>query len=376
MFKGYKYRLLPTEEQKIKLNNAMGACRFIYNLSLETKIRAWESGRVNLSAYDLMKQLTELKKSGLADWLKEIPALPVYQAISNLDKAFKGFFKGGGFPKFKKKSNAQSIHFRQSLKLEEGKIRLERIGWVMFIQHRQMPDGVNIRSATVSVTPSGVYFVSVLVDTNDITPEKSVVKPETAVGIDLGIKTFAVLSDGSQYENPRFLLYELKRLRVEQRTLARRYKKWLNISEQSKGWNKQRLVVAKFQEKIANKRSDFLHKTSTAIVKQFDTICLEDLNVKGMLQNKNLSKAISDVSWSEFVRQVEYKADWGGKNVVRINTFAPSSKTCSDCGVINSDLKLSEREWQCECGVTHDRDLNAALNIKQMGLTQSLQSLT
>lgn len=366
MLKSYKYCLLPTEEQKKILANWFGAVRFIYNIGLEAKIAAWVSLRKSVSCFDLMKQLTELKDTECT-WLSECPRQSLESAITNLDNAYTKFFKGGGFPKFKKRSNRQSIIFRRDSKVEAGKIRLTKIGWIDFVQHRTFEG--EIRTVTVSKTPAGKYFVSILVKDEKEMPDKKPVTEETTVGIDVGLKTFATLSDGQTFENPKYLHEQLKRLKKEQRTLARRYKKGVKISEQSKGWHKQKLVVAKLHEKIANKRTDFLQKTSTVIIKQFDTICLEDLNIKGMMKNRTLAKSISDVSWSEFNRMLEYKAEWYGKTIKRIGRFDPSSKICSSCGNINKELKLEHREWDCgKCGAHHDRDGNAAKNIKSFGL--------
>lgn len=366
MLKAHKYRLLPTEENKATLLRWMGMCRFVYNLALEVKTKAWASNKVNITAYDLSKQLTELKHTECT-WLQECPAQPLESAIANLDKAYKSFFKGRGFPKFKKRGSQQSIIFRQLSKILDGRIRLSKIGWIPFIEHRPLPQG-EIRTVTVSVTPAGNWFVSILVNTAEHTPEKKPIVDKTTVGIDVGLKTFATLSDGQKIENPKYLNQQLKRLRIELRTLSRRYKKGVKTAEQSKGWHKQRLVVAKLHEKISNQRKDFLHKVTDSITKQYDTICLEDLNIQGMMQNRKLSKAISDVSWYEFTRMLEYKAEWRGKNISYIGRFDPSSKTCSSCGSINKELKLSDREWACsDCGEIHDRDINASKNIKSFG---------
>lgn len=367
MLRAYKYRLLPTEDQKQTLCGWFGMVRFIYNLGLETKITAWASAQKNMTSFDLMRQTTELKKTECT-WLAECPSKSLESALVNLDNAYAKFFKGGGFPKFKKRSNNQSIYFRECLSVSNSRIRITKIGFIEFIEHRPLGDG-QIRSATISKTPAGKYFVSILIKDDKELPTKKEIAEESAVGIDVGLKTFAVLSDGQTFDNPKYLHNQLKRLRIEQRTLARRYRRGVKICDQSKGYHKQRLVVAKLNEKIANQRKDFLHKTSTVIAKQYDTICLEDLNVAGMMQNRKLSKAISDVSWSEFTQMLEYKADWFGKNIVRIGRFEPSSKTCNDCGTINETLTLANREWVCaNCGVLHDRDLNAAKNIKRFGL--------
>lgn len=371
MIKVFKYRLLPTPEQETTLVRWMGMCRFIYNLGLETKIRAWEQ-KVNLSSYDLMKQVTELKATE-CKWLTECSAQSLESALANLEKAYKGFFNGKGFPKFKKRSGRQAIAFRRLARVQDQKVFLTKIGGIDFIQHRPLGEG-QIRTCVVTKTPAGAFYISIMVKDATELPEKKPINSESCVGIDLGLKTFATLSDGQTFDNPKYLHHQLKRLRIELRTLKRRYKKGVKIFDQSRGYHKQKIVVARLHEKIANQRKDFLHKVSTAITKQYDTICLEDLNVAGMMKNEKLAKAIGDVSWYEFTCLLEYKAEWYGKNIVRIGRFRPSSKTCSECGYLLSDLELSIREWDCpECGTHHDRDLNAANNIKNFGLkTQPL----
>ena len=367
MLKAYKYCLLPNEVQKEQLNRFFGSIRFVYNLGLETKISAYVGNKKNLTCIDLANQVKELKNNE-APWLAESPSQSLQMALRNLDNAYTNFFRGKGFPKFKKKSNTQSIQFPQGVSFAGDKIYLPKLKHVDFVKHRELGAG-KIKTVTVSKKPSGKYFVSILIDNGDTLPEKKPIKYPTAVGIDVGLKTFAVLSDGQQFENQKYLHHQLKRLRVEQRTLSRRYKKGVKTIEQSNGYKRQRIIVAKLHEKITNQRQDFLHKTSTAIIKQYDTICLEYLNVRGMIQNRCLSQAISDVSWSTFIGMLEYKASWYGKNIVTIGRFEPSSKICSNCGSIYKELKLSERTWICaKCGTTHDRDQNAAVNIKNFGM--------
>lgn len=367
MLKSYKYRLIPTEEQKKHFASVFGCVRFIYNLALEVKMRAWKTNETNISSYQLMKQLTELKHTE-CEWLKDCYSSSLESAIANLDKAYQSFFRGNGFPKFKKKNNRQSIHYRRAGRIEGNMILIPKAGWVEFIKHRELWDG-EIREVVVSVNPSGEYYVSILLKDDKSFPDKKPMLEETAVGVDLGLKSFATLSDGQFFDNPKHLQVQLNRLRVELRTLNRRYKRGIKIDQQSKGWHKQRLVVSKLHQKIANQRNDFLHKVSTAIIKRYDTVCIEYLNIAGMIQNKNLAQSISCVGWGEFVRMLKYKADWCWKNISVIGRFVPSSKTCSDCGSINSDLTLSDRDWVCGiCGSYHDRDINAAKNIKKIGL--------
>lgn len=364
MLKAYKYRLLPTDEQAKTLDRWMGMCRFIYNLGLETKIAAWQSANKNYTAFDLMKQVTELKKTDCI-WLAECVGLSLEAALTNLDRAFKSFYKGGGYPKFKNKFGRQSITFRRDVSVKGSKVRIPKIGLVDFIQHRPLGEG-EIRTCVVSKTPANGWFISILVKDEKELPEKQPDDIENSVGVDVGIKIFATLSDGQKFDNPKYLHNQLKRLRVEQRKMQRRFVK--GAKEQSKSYQKQKLIVAKLHEKIANQRKDFLHKVSTAITKQYDTVCLEDLNVTGMMKNGSLSKSIADVSWSEFGRMLEYKSEWYGKNIRYIGLFEPSSKMCYECGEINQELKLSDRDWTCSfCGSKHDRDFNAANNIKNIG---------
>lgn len=359
MLKAIKYELRPTTEQKNQLNQAIGACRFIYNLALETKIAAYQSGK-NVSCFDLMKQTTELKKE--CKWLNDVPSQSLQQAISNLDRAYSNFFRGNAsFPTFKKKSNTGSFRIPIEVKIDytNWKIQIPKYGWMDF--NRDKIINGKVKQATVIKTASGRYFISVLFDTLTNPPKLKPIKDETAVGIDLGIKDFAILSSGVKVANPKHLIKVQKQLRREQRSLSRKKKG-------SKRRNRQRLVVAKVHEKVTNKRNDFQHKLSSEITNQNDTICLETLKVKNMVKNRKLSKHISDVSWSSFVTMLEYKAEWKGKNIIRIGAFEPSSKLCT-CGKINNELKLSDRVWTCKhCGETHDRDILAACNIKRIGL--------
>lgn len=345
----------------------MGCCRFIYNLGLETKITAWASAQKNITCFDLMRQLTDLRND--TEWLTDCPRQSLESALTNLDNAYTSFFKNKGeFPKFKNKKSGKSIIFRRDSIVKDGKIKLTKIGWIDILLHRPIGEG-EIRTVTVTKTSTNKFFASIMVKDENELPQKPKVNPETSVGIDLGIKVFATVSDGTVFENPKYLQKQLSRLRIEQRKLERKYKKGVKTELQSKGWHKQKLVVAKLYEKIANQRTDFLHKTSTSIVRKNDTICMEDLNIFGMLKNSKLSKSISDVSWSEFKRQVEYKAEWYGKNVITIGRFEPSSKFCSNCGFVNKELTLSDRNWNCpKCDTRHERDENAAKNIKNFGL--------
>lgn len=360
MLRAYKYSLALTAEQQQQCAQIFGCVRFCWNLALETRITTYKSSGKSLNCFDLSGQLTELKSTE-AEWLSDAPSQALQMVFRNQDNAYAKFFKGGGFPKFKSKHGRQSFQLPQGVKVdfEGGRIFIPKLKWVSCVFSRTFEG--TIKTVTVSKTPTGKYFVSILVDNGKDLPAKRPVNSETAVGIDLGIKTFATLSDGTVIENPRLLFNSLKRLRVAQRSLARKQKGSANRE-------KQRLVVAKLYEKVTNQRNDFLHKVSTAIIKRYDTVCLETLNVKVMMSNHCLARAIGEVGWATFNSMLDYKAEWYGKNILRIGRFEPSSRICNVCGWHNRDLKLSDREWTCANGHVLDRDVNASLNIKEMGL--------
>lgn len=366
MIKAYKYCLLPTDAQKEQLAKYFGSCRFVYNLGLETKIATYISSKKNISFVDMCKQMKEVKDTE-ATWLSECPSQTLQNSLKNLDSAYTQFFKGKGFPKFKNKYSRQSIQFPQgvSVDFEKGTIFLPKLRNVSVVFSRKFEG--NIKTVTISKTTTGKYFVSVLVENQNELPNKMPIKPKTTVGIDMGIKTFATLSDGASYANLKTLRNNLKRLKVEQRTMSRRFKKGAKV--QSNGYYKQKLIVAKLHERITNQRTDYLQKTSTSIIKKYDTIVLEDLNIKGMMANHKLALSVGEVGWNKFESMLKYKAEWYGKNLIYIGRFEPSSKICSTCGKINKELTLNQREWTCGgCNTAHDRDANAATNIKKFGL--------
>lgn len=362
MLKAYKYRIFPTDEQKQKLACFFGSCRFVYNLGLETKIQAWISAKKNYTCIDLANQMKDLKDTE-AIWLAECPSQTLQMSLRNLDNAYTKFFKGGGFPKFKNKYSKQSIQFPQGTKtnFKESTIFLPKLKLVNVLFHREFKG--DIKTVTVSKTTTNKYFVSILVDNQVSIPSKKRVKEKTTVGIDVGIKSLAVLSDGTIFENKKWLRNSKKNLRVQQRSLDRKKK------VKGANYEKQRLVVARLHEHIKNQREDYLHKISTSIIKKYDTVVLEDLNIKGMMSNHKLAFAIGEIGWHKFNTMLEYKSEWYGKNIIRIGRFEPSSKCCSGCGTINKELTLKDREWTCKgCGVSHDRDINASINIKKFGL--------
>lgn len=361
MLKAYKYRFYPTDEQKQKLTCFFGSCRFVYNLGLETKIQAWISAKKNYTCIDLANQMKDLKDTE-ATWLADCPSQTLQMSLRNLDNAYTKFFKGGGFPKFKNKYSKQSIQFPQGTKVDfkSSTIFLPKLKQVNVLFHREFKG--EIKTVTVSKTTTGKYFVSILVENKVNIPAKKKVKEKTTVGIDVGIKTLAVLSDGTVFENQKWLREVKRNLRVQQRSLDRKKK------VKGANYEKQRLVVARLHEHIKNQREDYLHKISTSIIKNYDTIVFEDLNIKGMMQNHKLAFAIGEIGWHKFNTMLEYKAEWYGKNIIRIGRFEPSSKCCSSCGTINKELTLKDRGWTCKCGETHDRDVNASKNIKNFGL--------
>ena len=359
MFKAFKYRLYPTEPQKELIAKHIGSSRFVFNIALETKNAAYIGSNHNYSAFDLVKQLPELKKE--CEWLKEVNSQSLQQSIQNMDIAFKRFFKGAGFPKFKSKHRGkQSFAIPQNVKIEGNLLIVPKFKEGIKISLHRPTKGI-IKSATVSVTPTGKYFVSILCDTNTEMPTKAPITESTTVGIDLGIKDFAITSEGEVFENPKYLRKAQSKLKYAQR----KYSKHKGKRTKKK--------LAKLHEKVVNKRKDFLHKVSTQLIRENQTICLETLAVKNMVKNHNLAQSISDVSWSTFVSMLGYKADWYGKNILRIGQFAPSSKTCSNCGNINKELQLKDREWTCSnCSTVLDRDVNAAINIKSFALKNIL----
>jgi putative transposase len=359
MFRAYKYRISPTNSQKELIAKHIGSSRFVYNLALETKTAAYLGSKHNFSPFDLIKQIPELKKE--CEWLKEVNSQSLQQSIQNMDIAFKKFFKGAGFPKYKSKHKGkQSFSIPQNVIVENNLLIIPKFKeGIDIVLHREIKG--TIKSATISVTPTGKYFVSILVDTNTEIPIKAPIKENTTIGVDLGIKTFLVTSNGLEIENPKYLRKAQSKLKYVQR----------KYSKNKGNRTKQRLVL--LHEKVVNKRKDFLHKTSTKLIRENQTIALETLSVKNMVKNHNLAQAINDVSWSTFVNMLEYKADWYGKNILRIGKWSPSSKTCSNCGSINKELTLKDREWTCKgCNSVLDRDVNAAINIKSFALKNIL----
>lgn len=361
MLKAFKYRIYPNKDQEILLSKHFGACRFIYNLALETKQAAYSSARVNLSRYDLQVQMKELKQD--CEWLKEINAQSLQSELMHLDAAYLKFFKGlANFPRYKSKYDKQSFQCPQCVSIKNNKLYLPKFKTGIRIVQSRLFEG-EMRTVTISKTPTNKYFASMLVQDKKPLPKTKKIKEKTTIGIDLGVKTFATLSDGVEYENPKYLKKALKRLKMLQKRASKKVKG-------SNNRKKANLKVALAHEKVTNQRKDFLHKFSDAITKQYDTICVEDLHIAGMVQNHKLAQSISDVGWSSGLDMLKYKSEWRGKTYHEIGRWDASSKLHNGCGYVNNELTLADRTWLCpKCGEVVDRDKNAALNIKQFGLS-------
>ena len=361
----YKFRLEPTDEQKTLLNKHFGSVRWSYNYFLNQRKEEYLNNKKSITYNQQSKFLTELKTNDETEWLKEVNSQSLQYSLKCLDQAYQNFFnKRTQFPKFKSKRNKNSFTCPQFVKNDDNLLFIPKFqDGIEMIMERKIKG--TIKKATITKTPTGKYFVSILTEM-EYTP---VGKTGLSVGIDLGIKDFLVLSNGTKIKNHRFLKHYERSLKLNQQSLSRKTSK-------SVRYEKQRIKVARIYEKITNSRMDLIHKTTNSLIKQFDTIYLEDLNIKGMMKNHKLSKAISDVCWSKFIDTLEYKSGWNDKSVVHIDRFFPSSKTCSKCGWINNNLTLKDREWTCpKCGEKHDRDFNAATNIENEGFRMKLLSV-
>lgn len=368
MFKAYKYRIYPNKKQKELIGKTFGCCRFVYNYFLSKAIKDYEQNNLRYNYYDACGIMVGLKKDPEYEWLKEPDKCALQNALKDLENAYKMFFNGNGFPKFKSKKShkysyrTQNYNKGTAIQVIQGRIKLPKLGWVKY-RDKYVPRG-KIINATVLQVPSGKYYVSIhCTDVFLELPNKT----NKHIGIDLGIKEFAITSNGTKYDNPKYLNHSLNKLAKLQRNLARKTSGGAN-------WNKARLKLARQYERISNQRKDFLQKLTTELVRNYDVICIEDLNIQSMIDNGStiMCRNISDVSWYEFKRELQYKADWHDKKIILVDRYFASSQICHCCGhkfPITKDLSV--RTWECpNCGITLDRDVNAAINILNEGLKQ------
>jgi putative transposase len=361
MQKAFKYRFYPTPEQETLLRRTMGCTRLVYNRALAARTEAWYNEKKRVGYIESSAMLTQWKKQEDLDFLNEVSCVPLQQGLRHLQTAFSNFFAGRAqYPNFKKKRNGGSAEFTKSaFKFKDGQVYLAKSVEPLAIRwSRELPEGTIPSTVTVKLSPAGRWSVSLLVDI-EIEP-----LPESPneIGIDLGVTSLVALSTGEKVANPKGFKAKRAKLRKAQKALSRKQKG-------SNNRYKARLKVAKVHQEISDARQDFLHKLTTRMVRENQTIAVEDLAVKNMVKNRKLALSISDASWGELVRQLEYKCDWYGRTFVKIDRWFPSSKRCAECGHIVEKLPLQIREWDCpKCGTHHDRDVNASKNILAAGL--------
>ena len=370
MLKAFKYRIYPTKTQIQLIEKHFGSTRFLYNYFLDYRQKEYAKGQ-KVNYMTTQGKLTELKSQKEYEWLNECGSQSLQMALRELDNSYQRFFKQlGGYPKFKsKKNNHQSFTAPQNIKIENNKTYLPKFtkDGIKTKFHREIPKDAILKQATISRT-NNQYFISILVDDNIPTPKP--IKAKNAVGLDVGTETLITTSDYVKYPNLRHTKKYEQKLKKLQKALSKKQhsRKKGDTTPKSNNYLKQLKKVQKLHTKIYNSRKDYLHKISNEITNQYDIICLESLNIKGMVKNKRLSKSISDVAWSEFMRQLEYKASWKGKTIIKIDKWFPSSKLCNECGCVNSELVIGQMSWVCpSCGETIDRDYNASKNIKEEG---------
>lgn len=367
IYKSYKFRLLPKEDQISMLEKHFGCSRFVYNYFLKEKQEHYLKNKKTINYNNCCTILTTLKKKEEYNWLNEVNSQSLQASLKNLESVYGNFFKKKSkFPRFKSKKSKSSFHIPQSVDVIDNELRIPKFvktNKLQFIRHR--PIKGKICSATISKNPSGKYYVSILTEQIN---EEDQSKTGSSIGIDLGIKDFIITSDGSKFPNNKFK-------KQYQNKLTKLQKHFSQKQKGSNRKNKLRIKIAKLHEKIVNSREDMQHKLSTHLLDKYDVICLESLVVKNMMSNHRLAEAIGDAAWYSFISKLQYKAQWRGKRIIQIEQFYPSSKTCNECGYINYNLTLNDREWICpKCGQSHDRDINAAKNILNRGLTILNQS--
>ena len=368
IFKAYKYRLYPTKDQEILLSKHFGCVRFIYNWGLDFKTKYYKETNKNIGYMQIAGKngaLSKLKKEN--DWLKEVNSQSLISALGNLDKAYTNFFNHRAkFPKFKKKSNKQSFQVPQHgwFDTKNNRLYIPKFKKGIYCKiHRKLPVGKQ-GAITISKNPSGRYFASVIVEIDEPIKEKIIPTKESTVGLDFGLKTFITTSAGVKIKSPEYLKQSLIKLQK----LSKKHSK---KQKGSKNKEKERIKLARLHEKISNQRLDFLHKLSSKLISENQAICIEDLNLQGM--SKLWGRKINDLSYYTFIQMLNYKSEWNGKVIIKIGRFDPSSQICSHCGYRNHNLKLSDRSWICpNCNSKLDRDINAAINIRDFGFNQYL----
>ncbi|MEH1913185.1 RNA-guided endonuclease InsQ/TnpB family protein [Nostoc sp.] len=363
--KAFKYRFYPTPEQETLLRQTMGCTRLVYNRALAARTQAWYEDQKRVGYIETSAMLTNWKKQDDLQFLNDVSSVPLQQGLRHLQTAFSNFFAGRAkYPNFKKKHNGGNAEFtKAAFKFRDGQIFLAKSPTPLAIRwSRQLPQGAEPSTIAVKLSPSGRWTVSILVDVEICILSEST----SSIGIDLGITSLVALSTGEKIANPKRFKAKKPKLRKAQKALIRKQKG-------SNNRHKARLKVAKIHAEISDARNDFLHKLTTRLVRENQTIAIEDLAVKNMVKNKKLAFSISDASWAELVRQLEYKCDWYGRTFVKIDRWFPSSKRCGNCGYIVDKLPLNIREWDCpKCSIRHDRDINASKNILAAGLAVSV----
>ena len=371
MLLAYKYRIYPTKEDKILLAKHFGCCRFLYNYFLTYRKNEYEQGN-KVSYYITQKELTKMKTKEEYSWLNEVASQSLQMAIQQLDNAYKRFFRQqGGYPNYKSKHDStQSFSFPQNIKLEGNRVFLPKFmkNGIKINLHRNIPEGSSIKQATIT-KKNDKYYISISFDDNLPTPKPIIA--QSSIGLDMGINSLIATSKDVKIANPRYTKKYARMLKLASRHLDRKQhsRKKGDTTPKSKRYLKQQAKVAKIHEKIANSRSDYIHKITNEITNQYDVICIEDLNVKGMIKNHKLSKHIADVAWGELRRQLEYKSERKGKILIKVDRWLPSSQTCSSCLSPTGKKPLNIRKFTCPiCGTIHDRDNNAAKIIEHFGL--------
>lgn len=369
MKKAHKIRIYPNKHQQIQFQKTFGCVRFYWNFLLDQRITNHKMKKEDANYQEDKTTYATLKKMEEYAWLKEVEAQPLSQVNMDLNKAYKNTFKSNfGFPKFKsKKRSNNSYRTAMGIKINDNYFYVSKVGWVKMAECLRFKG--KVMNVTISQSKSGKYFASFLIDTENVVKEPV----KNTIGLDLGITHFCTTSSGEKIDNMRFYRTLEKRLQIEQRKLSRCFevaKRCNRKLDDCKNYQKQKQKVARIHEKIYNQRSNFLHQLSSRITDENQVICIEDLNVKDMVKNHKLAKSIADVSWSEFVRQLTYKSEWKGRTLVKVDRFYPSSQICSNCNHNDGKKELNIREWTCSnCGVTHDRDINASINIRTEGLS-------